>query len=128
MISSKHFKKEIPVVACWAYYYLKVSGRFEVLPRLIGTDEIISKHIIYKSKRKPSKSKKHLLTFYSLGLNIVIWMKFVFRVLIYPIETYVVGGINFFKDSVWMDGVRFFNWTNFVIMLLMFFYILYLTI
>lgn len=117
MIHKSNFKPEIPVVECWAFYYIKVKGKYEVFPRNIGTKEVITKYKLYESLSRPNKITKQLLSIASLLLNITIWLISFLAILAYPFYMYFVGAKNFINDSAWLNGVRYFSWVNFILAL-----------
>ena len=117
MVRKIHFKKEIPLIECWAFYYIKCEGKYEIFPRGLGTDEVLVKYRLYKNEKRPSYIIKNVLAVASLFLNIGIYLLQLLALVIYPFYNYVIGAKNFFADSAWVDGVRYFTWVTFISMI-----------
>jgi len=76
---------------------------------------------IYNSKKRPMFRNIYALTLLFLILSpILILAKIVYSI----VYNYIDGGINFFKDGMWVDNVRYFNYTNFIGFILLLMYII----
>jgi hypothetical protein len=80
--------------------------------------ELYKKVIIpfYKSNKRPIVRNIYLLTSLFAFILPIIWFLLSLSFLVYY---YINGAKNFIIDSAWVDGVRFFTWTNMFIILIL---------
>jgi len=70
--------------------------------------------LIYKSKKKSKIFNKYIMSF----LGILSSFFFILIIPLIIIYMYFTGLYNFINDSAWdNENVKFFNWSNFIIML-----------
>lgn len=83
----------------------------------LGTSNI-SDCCIYKSKSKSKIFNKHTLT--TIGLFYTIYtytFKWTFAIILAPFWMYFDGCRNFIRDRAWQNNVRFFNWSNIILII-----------
>lgn len=111
---NRHGIKVFGYETWFATYGKNSKGKYQIdVLALLGFYDKIA---IYKSFKKPKIRNLYLLTALLLPLCPIAIAAMTIFLLPY---TYSVGFVNFVKDSSWQEHVRFFNWVNiFVIIIL----------
>jgi hypothetical protein len=74
--------------------------------------------MIYKSKEKSKLLNKYTMRFIGIFYTIYTYtLKWPFAIISAPLYMYFDGCQNFIKDRAWQNNVRFFNWSNIVLVL-----------
>lgn len=79
--------------------------------RVALTERLIE---VASSRKKIFGLNKYTVSFLSIIFN-AIWIPFI--IIAYPVKMYFEGGYNFVRDSCWVQNVRFFNWTNIILLI-----------
>jgi len=95
-------------------YGKSFKGNYRIELNLISW--LIDKSIpLYISKKKPLFRNITILAILLYLFRIVFSViGFVLVILLFPLVNYLEGAKNFIKDCAWVQNVRFFNWVNFI--------------
>jgi len=75
---------------------------------------------IYKSKTKSSFLNKYSLSIIGIFYTVYVYtFKWPFAIISAPFYMYFDGCRNFVKDRAWQNNVRFFNWANIAIIIIL---------
>lgn len=81
---------------------------------------------IYKSKKKPIFRNINIIAAPLILLAPIITpIVFILALLKFLATSYFNGLLNFVKDCAWVEGVRFFNWINFIALIISLLYIIF---
>lgn len=74
--------------------------------------------MIYKNKEKSKFFNKYTMSIIGIFYTIYTYtFKWPLLIILIPFKMYFEGGKNFILDTAWYQYVRFFNWTNIVIII-----------
>lgn len=75
---------------------------------------------IYKNKSKSKIFNKFTLTIIGLFYTVYVYtLKWPFAIVSAPLWMYYDGCRNFVRDRAWQNNVRFFNWANIAIIIIL---------
>lgn len=77
---------------------------------------IRSFRVIYSGKKKMKLITPTILTFVCIIFNL-LWIPFIL-ISFFPFK-YFEGGRNFIRDTAWYQNVRFFNWVNIFLIIIL---------
>jgi hypothetical protein len=113
-IRYKQGKLKVLAIKLWlATYGVNAYGKYRLELRAGDTGLMLC---IYQSRRKPLFRNLYVLSvlFFPLVSLLVL-----FKIVGIIISHYVNGAVNFYKDSAWVEGIRFFNWINIILMFIL---------
>lgn len=93
---------------------LKKEYRIEINTNYLDTPFTFK---IYQSKRKPIFRDIVILNNIFKALRILSFIFLPIAILFNLILNYYDGAKNFYRNGIWVNNVRFFNWTNIVFIL-----------
>lgn len=76
--------------------------------------------LIYKNKKKTKILNKQTLNILGVLYTLIVYpIKWPIAIISAPFYMYFDGCRNFVRDRAWQNNVRFFNWTNIVIVIIL---------